>query len=615
LGVTNLGGCTSVDTTDYAQIWARKTNSYGFPQVVDDDAAPNIDGLRTVAVETTYGGIAPSAGTKMIRLSGLAYQSAQGWDVIHGPAVVSGTFSAQSGEVITFDWQARYESDDFAVLGYLLNTSTCTQTEIVDATGTNSSDMSPAGTGSGWQRASVTIPTTSATYRFVFVSGTFDRSGGQALGATMLIDNIAVGQPQVVTFAQPADQAIGAFSHTATSSAGLPVKYSSATPAKCTVSSDGLTVTLVAAGTCTLTASADGGVASSVTYAPSNQVTRSFTVLSVTTPGAPTVTGVTTSGTTATVRFTPPASDGGSPITNYKVRSWISVGTPGSWVLSGVTTSPLSLSGLQPGYLYDVQIMAVNAQGDGPVSNTVRFSVAGEPAVPVVAPVVTSAAPSTAAPSTAAPTTAAPVPTSAPVDTSRSTIPDGSTPAVPVTATPGSLPTLAVGGSLSTENGQPVPVVVNQVAPGGWQMTGPGFQWQMQIPAGDTPGSSQGVVTLVRDREVEVSGTGFLPGSLVDVWLFSKPTFLGTVKVGANGSFEGSLKVPASMPIGGHTLQANGLTPDNEVRSLNLGVQVAGLPRLPVTGSDDAGAVRYALVATLLGAATLAMARRRRARV
>ncbi|MDX2026525.1 hypothetical protein [Microcella sp.] len=99
--------------------------------------------------------------------------------VAHGPAVYSDPFTVDAGRQISLDWKAVDESDDFHVFGYLLNTATCAQTEVIDATG-ESQD---------WTTIQVEIPA-AGTYRFVFVSGSYDYSWGGAAGAYMYIDNI-----------------------------------------------------------------------------------------------------------------------------------------------------------------------------------------------------------------------------------------------------------------------------------------------------------------------------------------------------------------------------------------------------------------------------------------
>lgn len=188
-------------------------------------------------------------------------------------------------------------------------------------------------------------------------------------------------------------------------------------------------------------------------------------------------------------------------------------------------------------------------------------------------------------------------------------------PPVPIPLAPGgtaSLPELPVGSVVVTEGDEMVEATIEKVGDVTWQTSGRGFQWQMQIPAlGSQAGSDRGVVTLVTDRDVEISGFGFKGESLVDLWLFSTPIYIGTVRVDANGNFVDALRVPSNITPGEHTLQANGITPDGLVRTLNLGVRVLpSNPQLPVTGGGALGVVDWAMW-VLAGGSFLAMARRR----
>jgi VCBS repeat-containing protein len=100
--------------------------------------------------------------------------------VVHGPAAYSDVFHATGGMVLKFDWTANLVNDDYHVVGYLLNSDTGAVSIALQGWGA---------TGSGV--GSVAVPT-DGNYRFVFVSGSFDATGGTVLGASMFIDNIRV---------------------------------------------------------------------------------------------------------------------------------------------------------------------------------------------------------------------------------------------------------------------------------------------------------------------------------------------------------------------------------------------------------------------------------------
>lgn len=95
-------------------------------------------------------------------------------------------------------------------------------------------------------------------------------------------------------------------------------------------------------------------------------------------PGAPTIGTATVSGLTASVPFTAPASNGGSPITSYTATSSPS-GITGTLNQSGSGT--ITVSGLTGGTSYTFTVTATNVIGTGPASaasNSVTAVVIGQ---------------------------------------------------------------------------------------------------------------------------------------------------------------------------------------------------------------------------------------------
>ena len=280
LGVTNIGGCVSVDTTDYT----------AYANVANDHAdTGSFSGFTTQTV-TTANALGPADGTYAVRMDLGSGSGTTGFHVVHGPAIVSDGFKGIANQVVTLNWYSAAGADNFAVLGYLLDTDAngdgvesgsagdCAQYEILDTHGSSVA---------GWQYATVTIPFTRDFYKFVFVNGTYDASGGRASGATFWVDNISMGTPQTIAFdlsGTTANYGTGwisaPFYVTATADSNLPVTFTSTTTAKCTVTSDGQ-VTVRAAGTCTLVANQPGGVESGTLWAAAPSVTRSFTITSI----------------------------------------------------------------------------------------------------------------------------------------------------------------------------------------------------------------------------------------------------------------------------------------------------------------------------------------------
>lgn len=168
IGVTTLAGVVSSDADNFYP------NTCGGSSLNDNDAPASANYLAEFSTSEK------TEGSRSLRLYS-TMTTANGGDIVHGPAVVSDEFTAATGDVISFDWRAFAGGDDFDAYGYLINSATGAQIEVIDANGS----------GTSWATKSTTIPAT-GNYRFVFINGTHDLSCGRAAGGSLYIDNVRV---------------------------------------------------------------------------------------------------------------------------------------------------------------------------------------------------------------------------------------------------------------------------------------------------------------------------------------------------------------------------------------------------------------------------------------
>jgi len=115
----------------------------------------------------------------------------------------------------------------------------------------------------------------------------------------------------------------------------------------------------------------------------SAESSASTAIIPATVPDPPTAVSASAGNTQATISFTAPANNGGADITGYTVTS-----TPGSLTGTGAT-SPITVIGLTNGTEYTFTVHATNSVGNSSESTA---SAAVTPAVPIVAPTVTTEA-------------------------------------------------------------------------------------------------------------------------------------------------------------------------------------------------------------------------------
>jgi predicted phage tail protein len=118
------------------------------------------------------------------------------------------------------------------------------------------------------------------------------------------------------------------------------------------------TITLLTNGvTYTFTVAAVNGVGTGSSSAASNEVTPAATA-----PSAPTIGSASAGNGQATVSWTAPTSDGGSPITAYEVTPYIGLAPQMSTTYNMTATTEI-VTGLSNGTTYRFRVRAINGAG------------------------------------------------------------------------------------------------------------------------------------------------------------------------------------------------------------------------------------------------------------
>ena len=182
------------------------------------------------------------------------------------------------------------------------------------------------------------------------------------------------------------------------------------------------------------------------------------------------------------------------------------------------------------------------------------------------------------------------------------------------------IPAMAPGQSVATSGGEPVPVRITPVSEQKLAVVeGDGWSMAVNVAAEDggvEPSEGGALLKLVRNESALVSGSGFMPGTRADVWLFSDPTLLGTVTIDENGEFTGEVNIdPNMIPVGEHTLQLQGVGEDGYVKAANLGVLVDDpVEAVPTAVEQGLGLIWWIIAAIVLLALIVVLIASRRRR-
>ena len=199
-----LPGNEAIKDRDDAATVPVLQNADGDIRDYSDGATPNVPvGLVSgPSVVDPFSGNAMELSTGEIDFvdnSGVGTNDSAAFGIYHGPAVVSDQFRAEAGQFLRLNYTATKDMDNYHVAGYIYQVDENTGEAISDADGPKiTMALSETGDLELNGRASVEIEE-GGDYRFVFIVGTQDKTGGLAAGASMRIDNIVAEFPYSIS--------------------------------------------------------------------------------------------------------------------------------------------------------------------------------------------------------------------------------------------------------------------------------------------------------------------------------------------------------------------------------------------------------------------------------
>ena len=157
-----------------------------FPATVDNNqSAPYDSNVNAASYQGALDGETPPGSDKSVMLSSTSV-NVPAFGILHGPYLASQTsVKLEEGDEIAFDWRALGGADAYDVMGYLVDEDTGHIEEILNETGAD------ADAETLWSTETKKV-SKDGQYKFVFIAGTWDASGGSAAGAKLYIDNVKV---------------------------------------------------------------------------------------------------------------------------------------------------------------------------------------------------------------------------------------------------------------------------------------------------------------------------------------------------------------------------------------------------------------------------------------
>lgn len=103
--------------------------------------------------------------------------------------------------------------------------------------------------------------------------------------------------------------------------------------------------------------------------------------------------------------------------------------------------------------------------------------------------------------------------------------------------------------------------------------------------------NKRGFIQIAPAEYMTISGSGYQPDSLVDIYLISGLKKLVSAKTNSFGSFSAKLQLPKNTSLGFQTLQFGGNLASGEVAIFNTGIYVAANPDLRVSFTPNSAYV------------------------
>lgn len=114
------------------------------------------------------------------------------------------------------------------------------------------------------------------------------------------------------------------------------------------------------------------------------------------------------------------------------------------------------------------------------------------------------------------------------------------------------------------------------------------------------PLDANGNIQVSADEEFSTTGTGFAPGSIVEVWMMSNPVQPGTTSADSKGKVEGVFKVPSGVESGSHRLVFKGRNANDASVVVAIGISYTA-------NNEDSNTVRVLIIVPIVLAALAAL--------